>query len=339
MDSTAYPALLGRGPDAPGTADASILADCSCAACGDTRLVLTRSWVERGLTRAGGDYERLAVRLARCRRCRRRERILPFDALPGKTHAVHVVVQAVGCLAQTGPCAAERRTGFSRQLVAAWARGLAARAADLFVLLRHRAVIATTATARTRCLVRFGAFRQEVRRRGRESPIGEFALSIVLVHHMRKAPSRDLGQRLRGSSDFAAWHDSALFITAGREHKTLTVEHRRAPAPGPFALRLVEQPTPHLELLDGTDGAPARETADDALQTDVLSLLRASPVPLSTQELRRTLARRKAAVVEALAVLQAAGRLERRASGWMATAHAPDPDGESQGELFPRSQP
>jgi len=39
----------------------------------------------------------------------------------------------------------------------------------------------------------------------------ELHVSVVLVHHMRKAPSRHLGQCLRGSGDFAAWTDSALY--------------------------------------------------------------------------------------------------------------------------------
>ncbi|MFC1706527.1 AAA family ATPase [Planctomycetota bacterium] len=163
----------------------------------------------------------------------------------------------------------------------------------------------------------------------------EFALSVVLVHHMRKAPSRDLGQRLRGSSDFAAWHDSALFLTPARDHKVLTVEHRRARAPGPFRLRLVNEPTPCLELLPDEKGAPPARQLADTLQAEILSLLRASHVPLSTQELRRSLARRKASVVAALHVLRETGRVERNACGWLTSP----PNTEGQRHLFPCSQP
>jgi hypothetical protein len=162
----------------------------------------------------------------------------------------------------------------------------------------------------------------------------EFSLSVILVHHMRKAPSRHLGQCLRGSSDFAAWHDSALFLTPARDHKLLTVEHRRARAPDPIRLRLVDEPSPHLEVLkDNADGAPPASPPGDSLQAEILALLRSSPVPLSTQDLRRSLMRRKAAVVEGLRALRQSSQIERSDAGWHASADGSD----GQGDLFPRS--
>jgi len=164
----------------------------------------------------------------------------------------------------------------------------------------------------------------------------EFALSVLLVHHMRKAPSRHLSQRLRGSSDFAAWHDSALFLTSARDHVQLTVEHRRARAPEPFSLRLVGEPTPHLQLLDEPEApASSTEPRSDALETQLLELLRASPIPLPTQDLRNALGRRKSTVVEALRSLSDAGRIERQNGGWCLSASPPD----DQQTLFPCSRP
>jgi hypothetical protein len=163
----------------------------------------------------------------------------------------------------------------------------------------------------------------------------EFALSVLLVHHMRKAPSRHLSQRLRGSSDFAAWHDSALFLTSARDNLQLTVEHRRARAPEPFSLRLVDEPTPHLQLLDEPGGhlSSAAKPSDD-LKAQLLELLRASPVPLSTMDLRSALGRRKSTVVDALRALSGAARIKRQADGW--TLSAPPPGGQQT--LFPCSQ-
>ena len=164
----------------------------------------------------------------------------------------------------------------------------------------------------------------------------EFALSVLLVHHMRKAPSRYLAQRLRGSSDFAAWYDSALFLTSARDNLQLTVEHRRARAPEPFSLRLVDEPTPHLQLLDqaGECFSSAVKPPGD-LEARLLDLLRASSVPLPTRDLRRTLGRRKSTVVDALRRLSGTGRIERQDGGWALLAAPPG----AQQTLFPCSPP
>lgn len=41
----------------------------------------------------------------------------------------------------------------------------------------------------------------------------ELGTAILLAHHMRKSASSDKGYQLRGSGDFAAWHDSALYLS------------------------------------------------------------------------------------------------------------------------------
>lgn len=59
-------------------------------------------------------------------------------------------------------------------------------------------------------------------------------VTILLVHHMRKSPAAHPGQQLRGSGDFSAWADSALYLTRRHDDRVLVVEHRGAPAPPPF---------------------------------------------------------------------------------------------------------
>jgi hypothetical protein len=62
--------------------EAAALAGCRCARCGGTDLLLSQTWVGRGLqTKAGCSV--LGVRLARCLSCGSRKRILPSNALPG----------------------------------------------------------------------------------------------------------------------------------------------------------------------------------------------------------------------------------------------------------------
>ena len=63
-------------------------------------------------------------------------------------------------------------------------------------------------------------------------------LALVLVHHMAKRSSCNLGQSLRGSSDLHAWTDSACYLVRRPDDRLqLTVEHRSAPAPDPLLLR------------------------------------------------------------------------------------------------------
>ena len=58
------------------------------------------------------------------------------------------------------------------------------------------------------------------------------AISVVLVHHARKAAAAlRAGQALRGSSEFHAWGDSNLYLRRdGDQRIILTVEHRAAAA-------------------------------------------------------------------------------------------------------------
>jgi hypothetical protein len=126
-------------------------------------------------------------------------------------------------------------------------------------------------------------------------------VTILLVHHMRKSPAAHPAQQLRGSGDFSAWLDSGLYLTRDGDDRLLLVEHRSAPAPPPFRLRLVHGDMPHLVLHDRV--GPVAAVALDPLQARVLERLRAAPRPHSTQALRDVLRVRKTDLLAALRAL------------------------------------
>lgn len=146
----------------------------------------------------------------------------------------------------------------------------------------------------------------------------ELGTAILLAHHMRKSPSGHKGYQLRGSGDFAAWHDSALYLSGSPDDLGLHVEHRGAPAPEPLRLRLVTGQSPHLEITDAP--SPRALTADDPIQSAILERLAIASRPTSTTELRDVLRTRKQTVTNALGALERAGRVVRRDGGWVVAA-------------------
>jgi AAA domain len=142
----------------------------------------------------------------------------------------------------------------------------------------------------------------------------DLGCAVLLIHHMRKTPSAHLGERLRGSSDFAAWSDSACYIMQRDAELVLYAEHRNAPAPPPVAFRLELAPAPHLCVTDLEPIPPSSEQAGESLAAAVLQQLASSSA--STLELRERLKIRKATLVEALGRLRDAGHIVRDADGW-----------------------
>lgn len=139
-----------------------------------------------------------------------------------------------------------------------------------------------------------------------------FDVAVILVHHMRKASSAHVSQQLRGSGDFSAWADSAIYITRHGDDRLLTVEHRSAAAPPPFIVRLENTPAPHLAVLDATTAS----SGDGPLSDAILERLRSVPRPQSTAALRNVLKVRKATLVAALEALQHRGLVTRAPAGW-----------------------
>ena len=149
----------------------------------------------------------------------------------------------------------------------------------------------------------------------------DYDVAILLVHHARKSPAAHPSQALRGSSDFAAWSDSNLYLVRRQQRLTLFVEHRSAPSPElPFQLTLQAEPAPHLALSNGA--FPQTEPPTDPLHNAILEHLARAPHPLSTTELRDLLRRRKADVVDALQCLRDQGIVHRNPDGWTTTAPA-----------------
>lgn len=148
-------------------------------------------------------------------------------------------------------------------------------------------------------------------------------VTILLVHHMRKSPAAHPAQQLRGSGDFSAWLDSGLYLTRDGDDRVLVVEHRSAPAPSPFRLRLVPGDTPHLAIQDPDGGDTAEASpAVDPLQARVVERLHATPRPHSTQELRDALRVRKADLLAALRGLADRRLITRTPHGWTLAGHA-----------------
>lgn len=138
-----------------------------------------------------------------------------------------------------------------------------------------------------------------------------YDVAIAVVHHTRKnGRAAQQGQTLRGSGDFHAWSDSALYLAHDNEALRVTVEHRSAPPPPPFRLQLTGQP-PRLTVLQTgtTDTEPA------ALDERVLLALRAS-APLRRGSLREQLTVSNSRLGEVLATLERAGRIQRTSRGW-----------------------
>jgi hypothetical protein len=139
-----------------------------------------------------------------------------------------------------------------------------------------------------------------------------FHLAIAVVHHTRKhAAAHQRGQALRGSGDFHAWADSALYLTHEKQGLCLAIEQRAAPAPDPVFVSLADHP-PHPVL------TAAAETSKPSLKERLLDLLRCSPEPLNRTELRRRLAVQNERLGAALAALEAQGRIQRSPRGWSA---------------------
>lgn len=148
----------------------------------------------------------------------------------------------------------------------------------------------------------------------------EHSLAVLVVHHARKSPAAHPGQSLRGSSDFAAWGDSNLYLARNGTRARLTLEHRSASAPPPLELELQTEPLPHLVLVgDEIPAAIAGSVVDD-LAEQLLGVLRDSPRALTKAELRERLRRRNEDVRSALDALYQRGLVRRGPSGWSATA-------------------
>jgi hypothetical protein len=140
-------------------------------------------------------------------------------------------------------------------------------------------------------------------------------VAILLVHHARKSPAANPSQAYRGSSDFAAWSDSNLFLTRNGSFLTLNLEHRSAPSPEPIFLKLEQKPAPHLAV-KGQKEENVRPKEEDPLQKELHHHLENEGRALSTVELRDHVRRRKSEVIAALEKMRLLGLVRRTINGW-----------------------
>jgi hypothetical protein len=143
----------------------------------------------------------------------------------------------------------------------------------------------------------------------------KYDLAVLVVHHARKSPATHPSQAFRGSSDFAAWSDSNLFLARRAKHLLLTLEHRSARSPDPIQLRLEQEPAPHLVAIQQHSPEP-ESTATSPLEKAIQLELATVAQPMSTVDLRDRLRRRKSDVVAALETLRVAGSVCRTDNGW-----------------------
>ena len=142
--------------------------------------------------------------------------------------------------------------------------------------------------------------------------------AIAVVHHVRKnsSPTGAAGNSLRGSGDLYAWLDSFLYLRMHQGQRTLSAEHRSAPAFGPITLELVQSDPigPHLKIAATNETQPS--PPQDALKSRIMDLLSTAPEPLTVDTVRSRLQVRNQRVVEALRGLVDQGVVQRRARGF-----------------------
>jgi len=144
------------------------------------------------------------------------------------------------------------------------------------------------------------------------------ATAIAVVHHVRKhsSPTGGAGNSLRGSGDLYAWLDSFLYLRMHQGQRTLSAEHRSAPAFGPVTLDLVQSDLigPHLKIAATSEAQPA--PPQDALKSRILELLSTASEPLTVDALRSRLQVRNQRVVATLRGLVEQGTVLRQARGF-----------------------
>jgi hypothetical protein len=148
----------------------------------------------------------------------------------------------------------------------------------------------------------------------------EFALAVLLVHHVRKRSGKDRpGQALRGSSDLHGWGDSNLYLRRNSTHLMLCVEHRAAPSPENIALELAAHGNA-LALAISESSAPCESHSPSASER-LLHAMAQSPGPLTAQRLRKLCRMRTSTMCETLAALRSQGRVILTPNGYALTGH------------------
>jgi hypothetical protein len=141
--------------------------------------------------------------------------------------------------------------------------------------------------------------------------------AIALIHHVRKStsPTGAAGYSLRGSGDLYAWLDSFLYLRMHQGQRTLSAEHRSAPAFGPVALELAQSDLGTFLKAGSINNNPP-EPLQNGLAERIINLLSSTPEPLTIDALRSRLQVRNQRVVEALRILASEGKIVRNTRGF-----------------------
>jgi len=140
----------------------------------------------------------------------------------------------------------------------------------------------------------------------------EYGVALMICHHYNKGGSSARGgQRVRGSSAFHAWVESALYIKSTAEPNTVKIERefRAYPSMEELTMR-VDMGAPgelyyriSMEQTDDTKGT-------DAKQEQIINLLATSH--RSFEEMRTLVSMTRRELVETLKTLETADLLERK---------------------------
>jgi hypothetical protein len=146
-----------------------------------------------------------------------------------------------------------------------------------------------------------------------------FALAILVVHHARKGAGRvRAGQALRGSSEFHAWIDSAIYLRRTDDELTLTIEHRAEPSHGPIPVQLVANGA--ALALTTEAAAPSSAPADPEPAATPAQRIAVALADLdgavTLDQLRRACRMRTQTLCDALAELVRVGRVLKSEAGY-----------------------
>jgi hypothetical protein len=147
----------------------------------------------------------------------------------------------------------------------------------------------------------------------------ELAVSILVVHHTRKASPGNgrAGLALRGSGDFWAWSDTTMYLRRRDEAVHLQIEHRGAADPEPLCLELdtTSESGPYLRVQ-----APApSDTGQHSpvpIGERILACLAERREPCRTEKIRDALRVRMQTLVNELRQLESSRRICRGTRGW-----------------------
>jgi len=164
-----------------------------------------------------------------------------------------------------------------------------------------------------------------------------FMTSIVVVHHAKKKSANErTGQALRGTSEFHAWTDSALFLKRTKDDRIImSIEHRSAPSTEGIELILDQENKDAISLMYTEPYKPPPERLEVSSQERVEKAIQAAAQPLSLNAVTKICRMRKSAISHVLASLQQQGKVEKTPGGYLPVPGTGNGCLYTAGELVP----